>query len=263
MDQRLMNPHKRNKILVVLLYLIIVISFVEISSPECKEQAIEKPGLSTHWEVLSIVVATNSLLTQSAVTEKECEACGMKVTTDDQWHFRITDGNGQMHYVECFMCALNLIKDYDTLHIETFCDWYGPNYRITVDSTEKGKQVRINPPSAMFLRTSLCEDNRVAYNQTAAEKLTANYSQFTSVFQRHDWHFEPTRMKVAESVNLNNNMGSRDIRYVLLPVLVGPIVAVLIDVGSLLYFRVKQRRAGTRYSFGAKSLDFFRFHFTS
>jgi hypothetical protein len=246
-----LNP-KRNRTLTFFLCLITAISVVEISSLECAAQPVGQAILSAHPKVSVMVVASNSLPAQSAVSEKECESCGMKVTADDQLHFRITDGSGQVHYVECFMCALNLIKKYDTLHIETFCDWHGPDYRITVDSTEKGKQVTINPPSAIFLRTGLCEDNRVACSQEAADMLTDNYSQFTSAFQRHSWHFIPTRVTVAESVNMNNNMGSRDFHYVLLPILVGPIVAVLIDVGTSLYFRVKQRRAGAGYCFGVK-----------
>jgi len=67
----------------------------------------------------------------------------MVVTTDDEWHFKVTDGEGIMHYVECYGCALNLIKSYETLHIETFCDWYGPNYTITVDSKGYGAQVNV------------------------------------------------------------------------------------------------------------------------
>ena len=43
-----------------------------------------------------------------------------------------------MHYVECMMCALMLINNYETLHIETYCDWSGPSYPITIDSTNYG-----------------------------------------------------------------------------------------------------------------------------
>jgi hypothetical protein len=251
LEDRLLNPHKRKKILAVLFCLMIAISLGELSW-ECAAHPISKSELLAYKKTSLMVFVSNSLPMQSAVSEKECEACGMKVTPDDQWHFRITDGIGQVHYAECFMCALNLIKKYDTLHIETFCDWYGPNYRITIDSTEKGKQVTINPPSAIFLRTGFCEDNRVAYNQTAANALSANYSQHTSIFQRHSWYVEPTKVTVADGVSMNNNMVPRNLRFLILPLLLGPIVAVLIDVGTFLYYRVKQRRAGAGYCFGVK-----------
>ena len=62
----------------------------------------------------------------------------MDVTSESQVRYRVTDGNGKAHYVECYMCALQLINDYESLHIETYCDWYGPNYPITVDTSNYG-----------------------------------------------------------------------------------------------------------------------------
>ena len=43
----------------------------------------------------------------------ECEACGMDVTADSQARYRVTDENGKVHYVECFMCAMQLVNDYE------------------------------------------------------------------------------------------------------------------------------------------------------
>jgi hypothetical protein len=111
----------------------------------------------------------------------ECEVCGMDVTPESQARYRVTDGTGQVHYVECFMCAMQLINDYETLHIETYCDWYGPNYPITIDTSNYGAQVTVNPSTAMFLRGGSCVTARVAYNQTAADNLLRNgFSQYTS-----------------------------------------------------------------------------------
>ena len=167
----------------------------------------------------------------------------MTVTADDQWHFKITDGNGQVHYAECFMCALNLIKNYESLHIETFCDWYGPTYPIYIDSSGHGAQVTVNPPTAMYLYTGACSDNRVAYNQTAADALKNNYSQYTSIFQQHAWGSVPTVTTVLEGVNMNNAMSPEEAAKPTMTVflIVGIAVAVvaIIAVAVIMYRRRK------------------------
>jgi hypothetical protein len=84
------------------------------------------------------------------------------------------------------MCALQTLNDYETVHITTFCDWYGPNYLITIDSTNFGQTITVNPSTAMFLRGGSCVTARAAYNQTAADNLLANgFSQYTSLEQRY------------------------------------------------------------------------------
>ena len=116
----------------------------------------------------------------------QCEVCGMDVTPESQARYKVTDGNGNVHYVECYMCAMQLINDYETLHIATYCDWYGPNYPITVDTSNYGAQVTVNPTTAIFLRGGSCVTARAAYNQTAADNLLASgFSQFTSPEQRY------------------------------------------------------------------------------
>jgi len=134
----------------------------------------------------------------------ECEACGMTVTEDDLWHFNVTDETGKQHYVECYMCALNLIKRYETLHIQAFCDWYGQDYPITVSSSGYGAQTTVNPQSAMYLYAGTCENNRVAYNETAADALGVGYSQNTSLLQQHEWISTPTIITVSEAIALYN-----------------------------------------------------------
>ena len=124
---------------------------------------------------------------QNQTTIKTCEACDMMVTIDDEWHFRVTDGTGNVHYVECYGCTLNLIKMYETLHIQSYCYWYEPNYSITVDTTAYGAQVIVTPTTAIYLNGGSCDANRVAYNQTAADALKTDFSQYTSLFQQHDW----------------------------------------------------------------------------
>ena len=117
----------------------------------------------------------------------ECEACGMDVTPESQVRYKVTDGSGKAHYVECFMCAMQLINDYETLHVETYCDWYGPNYPITIDTSNYGATVTVSPTTAMYLRGGSCVTARAAYNQTAADNLLANgFSQYTSPEQQYE-----------------------------------------------------------------------------
>jgi hypothetical protein len=154
------------------------------------------------------------------------------------WHFKVTDGIGKPHYVECFMCALNLVKRYETLHIQAFCDWYGPDYPITVDTTEYGAQATVNPQSAMYLYAGSCENNRVAYNQTAADELRGNYSANTSLFQQHEWASTPTVITVSEAIALYNpNSAKQDSKQdpqqdytILVPIAVGSILASAVAI---------------------------------
>jgi hypothetical protein len=112
--------------------------------------------------------------TPLVVSTKHCEACGMDVTPADQSKYNTVDGNGTEHYAECFMCALRLLNKFEKINITTYCDWYGPNYPITVQSYQYGKEVIVAPSTAMFLNGGSCVTNRVAYNQTAADGLLAN-----------------------------------------------------------------------------------------
>ena len=116
----------------------------------------------------------------------QCEVCGMDVTAESQARYMVTDGNGNVHYVECFMCAMQLINDYETLHIATYCDWYGPNYPITIDTSNFGQTVSVSPSTAIYLRGGSCVTARAAYNQTAADNLLTNgFSQNTSPEQQY------------------------------------------------------------------------------
>ena len=110
----------------------------------------------------------------------------MDVTPESQGRYIVTDGNENAHYVECYMCALALINDYETLHIATFCDWYGSDYPIIVNSSNYGGKVIVSPSTAIFLRGGSCVTARAAYNQSAADNLLSNgYSQYTSPEQRY------------------------------------------------------------------------------
>ena len=138
--------------------------------------------------------STNILVTQT------CEACGMDVSPAAQERYLINDGTGKIHYAECFMCALNLIKNYDQVHIVTSCDWYGPTYIITVDSSQFGKIVTVSPTTAIFLNGGSCVVNRAAYNKTAADELTRNgFSQYTLPNQQYALPSSTTAMTVKDA----------------------------------------------------------------
>jgi hypothetical protein len=114
-----------------------------------------------------------------------CETCPMTVGPDALEHLKVTDGNGTRHYVECIGCALKLLKTYDTIHIETYCDWYGPDYPIIIDISQHGAVTTVNPSAALTLVGGGCTGNRMAYNQTAADALLVNgFSQYTMMMMQ-------------------------------------------------------------------------------
>jgi len=109
----------------------------------------------------------------------------MEVGADAQEHFVVYDGNGTRHWVECIGCALKLLKTYDTVRIETYCDWYGPEYPVVADISQHGAVAIVNPSNTLILLGGGCTANRVAYNQTAADELLANgYSEFTMMMMQ-------------------------------------------------------------------------------
>lgn len=138
----------------------------------------------------------------------------MDVTAESQARYLVTDGNGNVHYVECFMCALQLVNDYETLHIKTYCDWNGPNYPITVDTSSYGNTVIVNPTNAMYIRGGSCVTARAAYNQAAADELMANgYSQYTSPEQRYALPAGTTVSAVKDAVlNIAQNSPTKDVQ---------------------------------------------------
>ncbi len=141
-------------------------------SPDLKPSSTASPTQNPSPTVIATPVGLKTQI---------CEVCTMDVTPESQLRYKIADGAGTVHYVECFMCALNLVNDYETLHIVTYCDWYGPNYPITIDSTNYGQAITVSPVTAIFLRGGSCVTARAAYNQTAADNLLANgFSQYTS-----------------------------------------------------------------------------------
>jgi hypothetical protein len=83
-----------------------------------------------------------------------------------------------------------------------FCDYNGPNYPITVDSTNYGASVVVTPSTAMYLRGGSCVTARAAYNRTAADKLLASgYSQYTSPEQQYALPSTTQVKTVSDAIN--------------------------------------------------------------
>ena len=142
------------------------------------------------WAAILMVVALSVLslppiLVVQAQDDVTCESCPMTVTAEAKEHLKVTDGSGAIHYVCCIGCALKTLKTYDTLHIETFCDYYGPDYAITADISQHGNVSVVNPSTALLLMGGGCTGNRVAYNQTAADALLADgFSEYTMLMMQ-------------------------------------------------------------------------------
>jgi hypothetical protein len=145
-----------------------------------------------------------------------CPACGMLITSEMMEHFVITDGQGNRLYACCQGCMLRLldpVRGWEKLHIETFCDWYGPACKIVIDAEEHGNVVTVVPQTARILLGSKvvksCANNRIAYNDTAVQQLlTHGYSQYTMKFQQHPLPEGTPVLPVPQAANmLATNVG--------------------------------------------------------
>lgn len=135
--------------------------------------------------LLTIAFAISSSVGTSIAQSDECESCPMTVSAEAKEHLKVTDGNGAIHYACCIGCALKTLKTYDTLAIETYCDWYGPDYPIIAEFSQHGNVSSVDPATALLLMGGGCTGNRVAYNQTAADALLANgFSEHTMMMMQ-------------------------------------------------------------------------------
>jgi hypothetical protein len=191
--------------------------------------------------ILSILALSSGFFVQTRAEEstENCETCPMMVNAEAQDHLKVYDGEGTIHYVECIGCALKLLKTFDTLHIVTYCDWYGPEYTITIDISGSGANTIVDPPTATTLIGGGCTGNRVAYNETAAEALLANGFS----------HYTMAMMQQALPANTNvTSVSARALTFVgnqeetpapqspLIWVLLG-VVAIAVVAGSIIAFK--------------------------
>ena len=118
----------------------------------------------------------------------------MIITSDMKEHIFITDSQSNRIYACCQACMLRIldpVKGYDQIHIETFCDWYGPEFKIIIEARNHGNSTVVNPDTALLLLGAMvvpgCSNTRIAYNQTAAEMLLMDgYSKYTMIHQRNE-----------------------------------------------------------------------------
>lgn len=139
---------------------------------------------------------------QSGAGSQTCEQCGMTTDSVSQSHLMVVDSNGTSHYVECLKCAFKLLPKLGALNITTTCDWYGPNYPITISLNKEGNMVAVNPTSASFIDGN-CMKNRVCYNQTALDDLFANNgtSPYLAAIQNVTIASNATIMTVVQAAN--------------------------------------------------------------
>jgi len=162
----------------------------------------------------------------------------MDVTPESQARYNITDGSGKVHYVECFMCAMQLIKDYETLKIETYCDWYGPNYPIIINTSNYGKTVSVSPSTAIYLRGGSCVTARAAYNQTAADNLLLNgFSQYTSPEQRYALPSSTEANLVSDAVEKWYSQAVTTNSPTTLTFVLASVIGTAIVIGSIIAYK--------------------------
>jgi hypothetical protein len=206
--------------------------------------------LTLNIMIIATLVISAMASLASCQTTVPCESCGMDVTPESQIRYKVTDGNGNTHTVECYMCALALLNDYQSLHIKTFCDWYGPEFPITVDSSNYGGKVIVNPSTAMFLRGGSCVTARAAYNQTAADNLLSQgFSQFTSPEQRYALPSTTQAKLVSEAIEMWYSQPRTADTSPPLALIIVAVIGVTIVISSIFAFRklgTRSRQTGVR-----------------
>jgi hypothetical protein len=134
---------------------------------------------------------------------------------------------------------MQLINDYETLKIQTYCDWYGPNYTVSADISQHGAVTTVDPPTALLLVGGGCTGNRVAYNQTAADSLLANgFSEYTMMMMQQAMPANTnvtTIPKKALTFVESETTTSPSIPY-LVPIILG-VVGVAVIAGSFIAYK--------------------------
>jgi hypothetical protein len=195
--------------------------------------------------VLFAVAIAASLIGQSMAQTQTCETCPMQVGADAQDHFAVYDGDGTRHWVECIGCALKLLKTYDTVRIETYCDWYGPDYPVVAEISQNGAVTTVNPSSALILLGGGCTANRVAYNQTAADELLANgFSEYTMMMMQNALPANTNVTTIpakAKTFASSTTQGETEQPSYIIPAVIGIVGGVVILVAVVAYRKGKQQ----------------------
>ena len=182
----------------------------------------------------SIESVFTAMQTQSDIT---CETCPMTVGTEAQEHLMVYDGSGTRHYVECIGCALKLLKTYDTLQIQTYCDWYGPQYTVTANISQQGAVATVSPTTALILSGGGCTGNRVAYNQTAAEALLVHgFSEYTMTMMKQSLPANTNTTRIAERAQTYAQSQGTAEPFPLVPLLLA-VIGVGVAAGSFVAYK--------------------------
>lgn len=170
----------------------------------------------------------------------------MNITSEMKQHIQIHDANGQRHYACCQGCMLRLLdpkRGHEELTIETFCDCHGPDYKITINAKEYGNLTTVTPNTARLLLGAKvapsCANNRIAYNQTAVERLLSQgYTSHTMSFQQNPLPPETPVVPIDKAATTLATQ--KGIAYVppspLMPTLLA-VVGVVIITGSFMAYR--------------------------
>ena len=188
------------------------------------------------------VVGVSGYTIYQQTSEIHCEACGMIITPEIQQHIDIVDGSGAAHYACCQGCMFRLLDQkngYSSLHIETYCDYYGPEYKITIDCTQNGNYTVSTPNTAVILFggkiVPSCANNRIAYNSTAADRLISEgYSAYTMSWQKNPL---PEGTPVMPAAMVAPNLAQKGISYtppaLTIPLLLGGVGLVVLLISGL------------------------------
>lgn len=177
---------------------------------------------------------------------KRCEACGMAIMPEMEQHLLIRDeATGERVYACCQGCALKLadpVRGCKEYTIQTFCDYFGPERKITINVKDYGNSVTVDPVTARLLLgakvVKSCANNRFAYNQEAVDGLLKyGFTQFTMAWQQHPL---PEGTPVMEIPKATPVLATGGITYVtpspIMPMIVAVAGALTLG-GSLLAYR--------------------------
>jgi len=197
-----------------------------------------------------VIFGSAGFMYNQQVAIARCEACGMEIVADMREHITIKDGSGNSHYACCQGCMLRLLdpkKGYEELNIDTYCDYYGSSYKIRINAKAYGNVTTVTPNTAVILLgtkiVQSCANNRIAYNQTAAQALLSN--GFTSNTMRFQQNPLPSGTPVIAIPAVAAAMALKGISYVppspVVPILLA-VIGVSIMAGSFVaYKRLRPR----------------------
>ncbi len=124
----------------------------------------------------------------------------MDVTADSQARYRVTDENGKVHYVECFMCAMQLVNDYENFILKPTATGMDETMQSLSTHRIMGQKSLLIYQQLFFSGRKLC-NARVAYNQTAADDLANGFSQYISPERQYKLRATTEVKQIIEAIN--------------------------------------------------------------